>query len=260
MKRIINRKILLYNNKPRQFFNKINTKDFNNLNININDLDCKIIVTMTSWPKRINNCKFIFESLLNQTKIPNRIYLNLSEEEFPKKEYDLPDDLINIIKNNDNIILNWISGENTKTMKKVFPILQFIDDNDIIITCDDDFIIPIDMIETRIKEFISSGYKPITSRLKNKLNSGYFCVFTKKMLKNWEIFLTDEIIKTYDDDVALTSILKMNGYEFITCKKYFKEKLKTFNEIESSHNNNVYDWKKAHELCNKRIIELKNKI
>lgn len=54
----------------------------------------KIVVTMTSWTKRINNCAKVVRDVINGTKKPDAIYLNLSEEEFPGKEKDIPKELI----------------------------------------------------------------------------------------------------------------------------------------------------------------------
>ena len=63
---------------------------------------------------------------------PHRVYLNLSLEEFPNKLNDLPVDLISFIKKEPSVIINWVNGENTKTMKKVFPILKYLNDFDTI--------------------------------------------------------------------------------------------------------------------------------
>ena len=49
-----------------------------------------IVVTMTSWKKRIDYVSISILSLLKQTVKPRSIELNLSEEEFPNKENDLP--------------------------------------------------------------------------------------------------------------------------------------------------------------------------
>ena len=58
----------------------------------------KIIVSLTSWPKRISNVAHVIYSLLNQEIPPDLIELNLCIIEFPKKENNLPDDLILLLK------------------------------------------------------------------------------------------------------------------------------------------------------------------
>ena len=50
----------------------------------------KVVVAMTSWRRRINNCKSIVCNVMNQTLKPNLMFLTLSIEEFPGREHDLP--------------------------------------------------------------------------------------------------------------------------------------------------------------------------
>ena len=56
----------------------------------------KVVVTMTSWTKRIGNCYQVVKSILNNTMKPDMVYLNLSIAEFPNKEQDLPRDLVQL--------------------------------------------------------------------------------------------------------------------------------------------------------------------
>ena len=37
--------------------------------------------------------------------------------------------------------INWVEGPNTKSMKKVFPMLKYVDDDDILMTLDDDHLL-----------------------------------------------------------------------------------------------------------------------
>ena len=63
----------------------------------------KILVTMTSWHKRIDNVAPVVKTLLNQTIKPNKILLNFCTEDFPNMEGDLPSDLLELVKENDCI-------------------------------------------------------------------------------------------------------------------------------------------------------------
>ena len=56
-----------------------------------------IIVSLTSWTKRIGNVKAVVESLIDQSLKPDRIEINLSIDEFPGRMNDLPDDLIKLV-------------------------------------------------------------------------------------------------------------------------------------------------------------------
>ena len=75
--------------------------------------DDRVIVSMTTYPKRIKNIPFVIDTILKQTIKPYKIVINLSEEEYPEKNKSLPKEINNyIIKN--NIELNFIKGKNTK--------------------------------------------------------------------------------------------------------------------------------------------------
>ena len=49
-----------------------------------------INICMTSYPKRIGNCVKVINSILENTVLPDRIYLTLSHLEFPNWEKDIP--------------------------------------------------------------------------------------------------------------------------------------------------------------------------
>lgn len=187
-------------------------------------LKSSIIVTMTSWKKRINEVLKTIKSCNDQTVVPDKIYLNLSVEEFPGKNTDIPSGIVEYEKNHKNFIINWVDGPNTKPFKKMFPILNYCRLNDIIITVDDDIILPKDFIESRIQDFLKYG-KPITSATSydktmmcRKINAG--SLFVKKMLWNWDKFVNNKVIETYNDDRTYLYILYLNGYKPSPCSKY----------------------------------------
>ena len=68
------------------------------------------------------------------------------------------------------VILNWVE-DNYKSMKKVFPILPYLEDEDVIIDIDDDMILPRDFIESRMNDFKKYGCKyPISSNTSKSMN------------------------------------------------------------------------------------------
>ena len=199
-----------------------------------------VIVTMTSWKKRIGNVIKTIESCDKQTRIPDKIYLNLSTEEFPGKEKDIPETIVKYESDHSNFVINWVDGPNTKSFKKVFPILKYCRYNDIIITVDDDMILPSDFVETRVTDFEKYG-QPITSAVSidrtlgcHKINAG--SLFTKKMLWNWDRVLNDKMIETYNDDRTYLYILYLNGYIPKFCSKYDVRYIVNFMSNESSDN------------------------
>ena len=97
----------------------------------------KIVVSMTSWVKRIHCVKQFIETFLNtQIDKPDIFYLWLAEEEFPNKEKDLPKDLLACI-NQYNITLKWTEkNEYCHKRWRVYPLHY----NDLVISVDDDVI------------------------------------------------------------------------------------------------------------------------
>lgn len=185
-----------------------------------------IVVTLTSWTKRINNVKRVVESIMDNTVQPDRVYLNLSSTEF--KGIPLPKDLVDYFKSDNRLIINWVPGPNTKSMKKIFPILKYLDDGDIIIDADDDILFPKDLIESRLKDFedndkrycISSNtHTTVGFKGKMKVISA-MTLFQARMFKHWEKFVTKDILETSNDDRTYLHLLWLNGYFNKGCTKW----------------------------------------
>ena len=223
-----------------------------------------VVVTMTSWVKRICSVKKVVESIMDNSVKPDKVYLNLSKTEF--ENIQLPSDLVDYFDSDERLIINWIDGENTKSMKKVFPTLEFLNDDDILITADDDILFPIDLIESRINDFKKYNNCPITSNI-SKCGIGDAIVisplslFQKKMFKNWEKYVDETVIHTYNDDRTYLYILYLNGYLAKPATKYHEKYLKKnfgYNEeIYPMKGANIYPiGKKYDEIVNKTIYKL----
>ena len=209
---------------------------------------------MTSWSKRIGNCVKVIQSILDNTVKPDIVFLNLSLEEFPNRLKDLPRDLVELSLKNPIVKIHWVPGPNTKSMKKVFPILKYLDDNDMIITCDDDMDIPNNFVKVRVEEFlehdqkfiISGGTNPkwhINKKLYNTRYNTITCtsIFQKKMLNGWERLICNDIVCTYNDDFFYTLIVLSNGYRILPSKYLStksgktKQKILPINEVDAMH-------------------------
>lgn len=102
----------------------------------------KIIVSLTSYPKRIDTVYLTVQSLFVQTVTPCKIILWLAQEQFPDKLRQLPEQLTVLL--NDIFEIKWC--EDLKPHKKYFyTLLQY--PKDCIITVDDDCIYPKNLIE-----------------------------------------------------------------------------------------------------------------
>ena len=214
-----------------------------------------IIASMTSWPKRIDNVPTVINSLLNQTLKPDIISLNLSEDEFPNKVYDLPKGLSRLIEeNNENIKIEWVKG-NDGVFKKIIPTLKkYYGVEYLLLSVDDDWIYRNDYVKLMV-DYI------------NKYNSDSFCLSTSPVVGNRIIYksscfekdfwekLTQDVISTRIDDAYITHYLKSH-HKKLACHKPSDTPniIKSFNPVSpNSHNT-------ATGLYSNKDIERANKI
>lgn len=106
----------------------------------------EVIVSLTSYGKRIYDVCLAIESIMQGTMLPNRIVLWLSEEEFKGKT--LPLTLQNQMKRG----LEVRYTADTKSFKKLIPSLQEFPES-VIITIDDDLLYCYDFVEKLVNEY-----------------------------------------------------------------------------------------------------------
>lgn len=100
----------------------------------------EIIVSLTSFPGRIQQVWKTVASLLNQTLPPRKVILYLSQEQFPDKK--LPDSLIRMKKRGLEIF--WC--EDLKSHKKYYEAFQQFPES-VVVTADDDIFYPENFLE-----------------------------------------------------------------------------------------------------------------
>lgn len=97
----------------------------------------KIVVTIASWPPRIKYVADCVKSLLDQSRKPDSVEVNLSRVEFPNGLDDLPDDLLTLIADK-SVTINWEDG-NTFVFRKEVPVVKkYYGTDTIMLSCDDD--------------------------------------------------------------------------------------------------------------------------
>lgn len=112
--------------------------------------DKKIIVSFTSFPKRINSIAPMLNSIINQTLKADKIILWLAQSEFSEKEKSLPEYLLNFVKEG-KLTIEWCND--LKSHKKYFYALKkYV--NDIIILVDDDLIYDKTLIQSLINSYL----------------------------------------------------------------------------------------------------------
>jgi len=109
----------------------------------------RLIVSLTSIPKRIKTVRYTIESILLQTKKPNMVVLWLGEDKFPNKEHNLPKMLTRLIKY--GLTIKWC--KDIRSYTKLIPSLEEFPD-DIIVTIDDDVWYPPQWLERLYNSYI----------------------------------------------------------------------------------------------------------
>lgn len=188
------------------------------------EADCKsytsdtsgIIVTMTSWPKRIKNVAKTLKTILDNNVLPEKIIVNLSTDEFPGKESNLPNELVLLSQKNPIIEFHWLK-HNTTVWKKIIPtIVRFKNAN--VICIDDDRLYPKNFIAT-FKEAASkypSG--PITGanisfHKKFKQHCGHATLDKYAFYKDGLDFITRDVMDLKSSDSVLTIIANRTGHQ-----------------------------------------------
>ena len=128
-----------------------------NLNVIINESDYfnqtnNIIVSLTSFPARMETTHLAIESIIKQSLRPNKIILWLYEKEFPEKEKNIPKQ---ILKFQSSGLLIKYYPTNLKSHLKLIPTLKLYP-NSLIITIDDDIYYKRDMIEKLYNSYLKN--------------------------------------------------------------------------------------------------------
>lgn len=225
----------------------------------------QIIVSLTSWSKRLQNLPKVLDNIYEQTLKPDKVVLNLSIEEFPNKEKDLPEEILKymLIK---NVEIYWVSGKNTKQWKKIIPTL-FRYPNDCVICIDDDVIYSNNFISELWKGHTKYPNNPITI---NKTFKVHGClqhcgIGTLEKLEFYDKFSGIDLDEIYSElqssDTVYTYLLNRCNNCLLPIEGQISHKF--FNTIEPLSKNVIHhsDFEKAWQfLLQKYPMDPKTKI
>ncbi len=102
-----------------------------------------IIVSMTSFPARIQKVWITIESMLRQENAPEKIILWLSRNQFQKELEDLPSELVE--QQSRGLTIRFVDGDIRSHKKYYFAFKEFPDKY--ILTIDDDLLFPSTFVE-----------------------------------------------------------------------------------------------------------------
>jgi hypothetical protein len=204
----------------------------------------KIIVSLTTIPSRVNNLPLVVDSILNNTIVPDIIYINIpriSSKE--NKEYEIPEEL----KLNNKVKIN-ITEKDFGPLTKLYPtLLEELDPESVIICVDDDKEYDDHLIEHLLLasekyphscicisgwNYINLGILalpitiPINNMVKNVdiLQCYNGVLYKRKFFKDdFDEYINIEECKT-TDDISISKYLNNNEIEILSIPYNFKHK------------------------------------
>ena len=167
----------------------------------------KAIISLTSWKARINTVGLTLFSLYK--KCPGfHIVLVLSEEEFPKKEAELPDSIMAFV-DQDLIEILWVY-KNYKSFKKVLFTMQKYKHIPII-SADDDCIYTCNYAKELYNVWINNKEKCISAGVAKQDGFTYTCgastLYAPNCFKNMGIDNIELVFKFGGNDDAFIGAL-----------------------------------------------------
>ena len=196
----------------------------------------RLIVTLTTWSARIQNIPEVLQRILDGEVLPDKIVLNVAEEEFKNKEADFPEKTAKFLKDNENLIeVNWLKND-TKVWKKVIPTLIKYP-NDYILCMDDDFLYPSDFVKT-FKEKLETDdcpfYGVVYQQWRGNLqHCGTGSVDRLDWLGRYLFTLDEEVMMLIGDDDFYTYCIIGNGIHPMYVGKKFHTNMEPFNSVDS---------------------------
>ena len=239
----------------------------------------KLVITLSSWNKRIGNCHKIISDMLYNTFTPDEIVLNLAKPDFGvpiDKNPDLyelvqngvfPKDLYELIKDNSIIRINWYDDAGYRSWKKYIYVSQHYKPDDVIIAIDDDVLYKETFIETMVKSYYEYGRKHPISSIRSFCQGGigicgYAFLFTPKFITFGPELYSKDILYKFPEDNHILNVVNFNGYPVMPVIGYnFLFYSTSFNQGDDSNFGNMVFtddwWKSYYDLIeeSERIIQ-----
>ena len=217
----------------------------------------KIIVSLTSYGKRLNNLPVVLDTIYTQTLPPDLVVLNLAYEEI------LPKDVKNYLEVH-HVEINRVAD--TKVYKKIIPTLKKYP-NDCIISIDDDWLYPSQMIEDFVDIHKQYPNNPISGN--RSAVDGLIChcgcasLVKKEYFGEYLDFFDNEIfVNCKSDDIYYTYCATRAGHPYVRTNGLYFINMQSYNSIDSYSERNLHSILDTLDYLNckygkiEKIIEL----
>lgn len=187
----------------------------------------RIIVSLTTWSKRIQNIPTVLDTIFAQTLPPDLVVLNLAYDEV------IPSNIIDYIKVH-HIEVNRVPD--TKVYKKLIPTLRKYPD-DVVISIDDDWLYPNGMIDDFLQ--VHKEYKDFPVSGNREVINGWLChcgcaSLTKASYFGDLINLIDSDLRNNcpSDDIVYTYLATAAGHPYVMTKDLYFTNMQPYNADE----------------------------
>ena len=190
----------------------------------------RIIVSLTTWFKRIQNIPAVLDTIFGQTMPPDLVVLNLAFDEV------VPDNIQQYIEEH-HIEVNRVPD--TKVYKKILPTMKKYPE-DCIISIDDDWLYPKGMIEDFVhihKKYPNnpiSGNRVVSELMQCQCRHGFASLVKAEYYENLLGLIDDELIKNCPaDDIVWTYLANKAGHPYLRTKGEYYFNMQPYNQVES---------------------------
>ncbi len=188
----------------------------------------RIIISLTTWSKRIANIPVVLDTIFSQTLPPDKVVINLSIDE------QIPLDVQDYITKH-FIEVNRVPD--TKVYKKLIPTLKKYP-NDCIISIDDDWLYPDEMIADFMEAHRLYPNNPISGNREIYFNMQCHCGCASLMkaafLGSYLDLIDEEIYANCpSDDMTYTYFANKSGYPYMRTKGMYFTNMRSYNNCNS---------------------------
>lgn len=175
----------------------------------------KAVISMTSWKRRIKTAGKSLYTLISKCA-GFHIVLVLAEEEFPNKENDLPEDILNMANGNLIEIL-WVK-KNYKSYKKIiFTSLKY--KGVPVISADDDCAYVTNYAEELYNKWLDNKNSAIRYTRGNGPH-GRYTLFPPSLFEEHDLDLLDLFYEENLDDIFYGALMTVKGIKTISLNKF----------------------------------------
>jgi hypothetical protein len=185
----------------------------------------RIIVSLTTYSKRIGNIPAVLDSVFSQNVRPDLVVLNLAYDEAIPLE-------VQMYIQKHEVEVNRVPD--TKVYKKLIPTLHKYP-NDCIITIDDDFIYPKGMIEDFMNIHEKYPHNPISGNrivfFGRQCHCGCASLVKREFFGDYLDSIDNEVIKNCpSDDIVYTYFINKAGLSYIRSEAEYFINMESYNE------------------------------